>query len=203
MFNWIVKKLFKERRRVPKGAIITVEINDKIKPIDRGDVYEDPMDDFLKAKKLGELCGGGTILEKNGEISFCDLQFQLFSDNPGKELIEIIINKLESLGAPKGSKLINEKDGKKIVFGKLEGLGLYLDGINLSDEVYSTADPFYVVSEVKKLASIASDVIREWTGETETGFYFYGDSFQEINEAIKSFIESYPLCKDARIVRVA
>jgi hypothetical protein len=203
MLKRAFQKLFLNQNKTPKGALIVAEINDKIKPIDRGDVYEEPIDKFLKANKLGEICGGGTLLEKNGEILSCDIQMQLFTENPEKELLNTIIKKLEELGAPIGSKLVSENNNTKIEFGKLQGIALYLDGINLPDEVYRSADPFFLVSEIKKLAGIQTEVIREWTGESETGFYFYGDSYERIKDSIADFIATYPLCKGARIVRIA
>ena len=203
MFKRVFQKLLRKINRIPAGAFIVAELNDKIKPIDRGDVYEYPIDKFLKENKYGELCGGGTLLEKNGEISSCDIQMQLFTNNPDEELLDIIIKKLEELGAPAGSRLVLEKNNQKINFGKFQGLALYLDGLNLPDEVYQTADPFFLVSEIGRLANIQTNIIREWTGESETGFYFYGDSYQRIKDSIEDFINTYPLCKGARIVRIA
>lgn len=185
------------------GNFIVATLHDKIMPLDRGEVYSDPLDKILQEKGIGEVTGGGTMQHKTGEIDFCDIEIQLNSENIDKEDINLIINKLEELGAPKGSKLTIEKTDEVIEFGKLEGLGLYLDGINLSDEVYKTSDSEALANEIIRLAEIKSPVIRYWQGNTETGLYFYAEKFENINLAISDFVKSHPECENSRIEQVA
>jgi hypothetical protein len=172
-------------------------------PIDRGDIYEDPLDEFLKLKYYGEVTGGGTGSEENGEIAFCDIEICLNKNEVDHEMVKEIIVKLEELGAPKGSNLLIEKTGEKIPFGINEGLAIYLDGINLSDEVYKNSDTEAFANKIIKLANIKSDVIRYWQGNTETGLYFYGESFNDIKNSIADFVKSSPDCENCRIVQVA
>ncbi len=181
------KKLFgvdNTHKDEDSGNFIVATLNDKIMPLDRGEVYEDPLDEFIQAKGIGEVTGGGTMQHKTGEMDFCDVEIRLYSDNIDQEDIKLIIAKLEELGAPKGSKLTIEKTDEVIQFGKFEGLGLYLDGINLSAEVYKNSDSEALANEIIKLAEIPSPIIRHWQGNTETGLYFYGHSFDAINSAI-------------------
>lgn len=200
------KKLFgntnAEENQSP-GNFIVATLNDKVMPIDRGEIYEDPLDEYLQANGIGEVSGGGTMQLKTGEIEYCDVEIQLNSDEINDEHIKSIIKKLEDLGAPKGSRLSIEKTEQKIEFGKKEGLGIYLDGVNLDEDVYKNSDSNVVVEEIKRLTNDNSESVRYWESETETGLYFYSDSFEKMNESIKSFVNEYPLCKGARIEKIA
>lgn len=185
------------------GNFVVATLNDKVMPIDRGEIYGEPLNTFLQNNEIGEVTGGGTMQLESGELEFCDVEIELNSDDINQNHINAIIEKLEELGAPKGSKLTIEKTDQKIEFGKKEGLGLYLDGINLSDEVYENSDSENLAAEIRKLANIKDNILRYWQGNTETGLYFYGDSFEKINESISDFICTHPECKNCRIERVA
>ncbi|MDB4921177.1 hypothetical protein [Mucilaginibacter sp.] len=203
MIKKIWNKLFNKAEEPQPGNYIVAQLNDKLMPIDRGEVYEDPLDEFLKQKWYGEISGGGTLLSKSNEIEYCDVEIKLREKDISRQAIAEIINKLEELGAPKGSKLIIEDTGEKIEFGKLEGLALYLDGVNLSDEVYKNSNPEALILDIKKLTNIESDIVRYWHGNTESGMYFYGESFNGMKDAIANLINSNPECENARVVQIA
>ena len=80
---------------------------------------------------------------------------------------------------------------------------MYLDGINLSEEVYKNSDSEALAADIRKLANIKSDVIRYSEGNTETGLYFYGESFEEMKNSISGYISTTPDCEGCRIVQVA
>ncbi|CAM1340951.1 hypothetical protein [Tenacibaculum amylolyticum] len=201
-----LKKLFgkhKLEENESSGNFIVATLNDKVMPIDRGEIYEDPLNEFLKNKNIGEVTGGGTMQLKSGELEYCDVEIKLDTDEIDDNKIRLVIEKLEELGAPKGSKLIIEKTEQKIEFGKKEGLGIYLDGVNLDEEVYKNSDSNFVVSEIKRLTGDTTETVRFWENNEETALYFYSDSFDNMNESIKEFINEYPLCKGARIEQIA
>lgn len=201
-----LKRLFgkeKPRENESSGNFIVATLNDKVMPIDRGEIYEDPLDEFLKERNIGEVTGGGTLQLKSGELKYCDVEVKLDSDDIDNNTIGLIIKKLEELGAPKGSKLTIEKAEQKIEFGKKEGLGIYLDGVNLDEEVYKNSDLNFVVSEIKRLIGDKTETVRVWENSEETALYFYSDSFDNMNDAIKEFVSGYPLCKGARIEQIA
>ncbi|EPR70427.1 hypothetical protein ADIWIN_3783 [Winogradskyella psychrotolerans RS-3] len=201
-----IKKLFgikKNEEEEYSGNFIVATLNDKVMPIDRGEIYEDPLDEFLQSKGIGEVTGGGTMQLKSGELEYCDVEIQLNSDEIDENQIKAIIEKLEELGAPKGSKLTIEKTEQKIEFGKKEGLGIYLDGINLSDEVYKSSDSEALAVEIRRLAGIEDNTLRYWQANTETGLYFYGDSFEHIKNSINDFVSSHPECENCRIEQIA
>jgi len=186
----------------PQGTAVTAQLNHKLMPIDRGDRYEDPLNDELTKHGFGETDGGGTMMSKTKEIEFIDVEMYL--TQPEKS-IPFVIERLESYGAPKGSKLI-VRDGDKrteIPFGKAEGIGVYLDGNNLPDEVYKTCDINVVIAELNKLVQGHGSFQCYWQGPTETALYIYGDDAELMKKLIEPYLAMYPLCKGARVVTIA
>lgn len=178
----------------------TAQFNHKIGPLQRGDVYEDPLIGELDRLGIGEVDGGGTMQNKDGEIDFCDIH--MFLSSPEKNIPHVIAF-LENLGAPKGSKFrvyAGENIKQEIPFGTREGFGVYLDGVNLPDEVYRDCDSNFVLSELNRLVSGHGEVESHWQGPRETALYVYGDSNTIMKSLIADFIASYPLCKGARVV---
>ena len=202
MIKKLLGGLFK-KDKIEEPNFIVATLNDKIMPIDRGEIYEDTLDAILISKNIGEVSGGGTMQEKSGEISFCDIEVKLNGTEVDKTIINIIIEKLESFGAPKGSFLTIEKTQEKINFGKFEGIGIYLDGVNLPKKVYEECDINFVITEIHRLTETEYLVNRNWENETGTALYFYGESFEKMKTQIKDFIENYPLCKNCRIEQIA
>ncbi len=205
MLKKILTSIFNKKIKSDKivGSFLIVQLNEKVMPIDRGLVYEDPIVEFLKNKQYGEVTGGGTFQQQTGEIAMCDIHIQLSSNDIDKTVISNIIDKIENLGAPKGSKLIIERTNEEISFGKKEGLVLYIDGQNLPEEVYAECDINFVISEVYRITNIVPNAERNWQGEKETALYFYSDSYEQMKNSISEFIDNYPLCKGARIVQIA
>jgi DNA-binding Lrp family transcriptional regulator len=202
MIKKLLSGIFSKKPAPAPDKFAVAQLNDKIMPIDRGDVYEDPLDEFLKVKYYGEVSGGGTLQALNGEIEYCDVEIHLV-DTLSKQAVAEIIDKLEMLGAPKGSKLIIEETGEEVPFGKLEGMAVYLDGVNLSAEVYKNSDTEAIAETIKTLIGIKTDVLRYWQGNTETAIYFYGNSFEDMKNAIAELIATHPECENARVVQIA
>lgn len=178
----------------------TAELNHKIGPIDRGKRYEDLLGEALSAHGYGEVDGGGTMQSKVGEIVFVDVHMFLSSPDAS---IPFVTKFLEDRGAPKGSKLKIFQDDdviREIPFGLREGFAIYLDGVNLPDEVYKHYYSDVVVSEIDKRLKGHGEIEAHWQGPTETALYVYGDSNAVMKPLIDDFITSYPLCKGARIV---
>ncbi len=183
---------------------ITVTLNAKLQPMHRHEV-EDAINEIFEQQNIkAEITGGGTMQEKNGEIKFCDLEIELDEKEFNEEIIDII----EFILAPKGSKITiypeNETDEPKVIsFGKHEGLGLYLSN-DLDDKIYEECDVNIVYREVDKLLEEkeAGRIESYWEGE-ETSFYLYGKSFEEMHKIILPFLEKYPLCEKCRIVKIA
>jgi hypothetical protein len=171
-------------------------------PIDRGERYEDPLHDALVERQYGETDGGGTMQSATGEIQFIDVEIILDDLELG---VPFVIEMLEELGAPKGSVLkVRDVDPpREIPFGRTEGIGIYLNGTDLPDEVYANSDVNVVIEELNKDLGDAGEFQSYWEGPTETALYFYGADADEMRGKIRSFMDSYPLCQKARVVTIA
>jgi hypothetical protein len=60
-----------------ESKFITVSINDKIGPINRWDLYEDPLNNFLQSKWIAEVTGGWTLQSKSWEIIHWDIEIEI------------------------------------------------------------------------------------------------------------------------------
>ena len=165
----------------------TLQLNAKLQPFDRHDL-EDIIDEFLSKEDLGETSGGGALMSKEGEIEYCDIEISL---NDTANAVEKLLQKLEDIGIPKGSKLYNENFSQEI--GSLEGLGLY-----------ETSDINVVFDTVCEILKDVLVLTSYHEGSKDTALYFYiKGNFAEAKEQIKDFITTYPLCEKCRIVQIA
>ena len=92
-------------------TFVFVKINESIMPIERGSKYEDPLDDALKQAKLGEVTGGGSSLSKDRKVEWVGVDVDLIDLDRGLPFLK---QKLRDLGAPTGSTLAYQWQGKKI-----------------------------------------------------------------------------------------
>lgn len=196
MFKFLSKS--KTKKQFP--ALIVARMNDRAQPIERGDLYEDPLQELMAAAGIGEVTGGGTQVGATGEITSCDIEMR--TQDTKQATVRAVIEMLEKLGAPKGSKLLIEA-GEDIPFGKLEGLAVYLNGADLPDHVYQECDSNHVFEEFNRLLAGDGSIHSTWQGPTETAFYLFGTSYEEMCRRLSGFIGSYPLCQKARLVQIA
>ncbi len=196
MFKFLSKT--KTKKQFP--ALIVARMNDRAQPIERGDLYEDPLQEMIEAAGIGEVTGGGTQLGATGEIEFCDIEIR--TQDIEQSTVGTVVKMLEKLGAPKGSRLVIE-GREETPFGKLEGLAVYLNGTDLPDSVYQECDSNHVFEEFNRLLGEVGKIHSTWQGPTETAFYLYGTSFDEMRKRLSGFIASYPLCQKARLLQIA
>jgi hypothetical protein len=202
MLSNFITRLFENNESPTSENYIVVQLNDKVIPVDKCTVYINPLAALLSEKNYGEISGGGTVKELPGEIVFCDIQIRLF-DQINDIIIEDIIYCLENCGAPKGSKLIIEKINQEISFGTTEGIAIYIDSEKLQKESFKEYDVDFVQSEIIRLTQTAQKTDRYWEGESTTGLYFYGQSYEKMKGEITHFMNTYPLCQGARIAQIA
>lgn len=178
------------------------QINARVMPIDRGGMYEDPLQEEFEQNGFGEVTGGGTMQSENGEIEYCGIDIDLFNLEEG---VPFICGFLAECGAPQGSKLQFELNGeqKEFPFGFLEGLAIYFNSTDLPDEVYENNDINEVYDEINDLLGERGQIQGHWNGPTETAMYLYGYSVKEMRELISSVMETNPLCEQARYVTIA
>lgn len=195
--------LFSKKNKSEKKARTEIEatlnLKAKIDPATREKLYENMIDKVLSRKKIGYLDGGGTLVDADGMICECDVELIYYSDCE-QEFVELF----KKIPCPKGSKLIYGHDGEnEIPVGNLEGLGLYLNGTDLPDEVYQSCD-INVLYE-KLVVALKDDIafFGNSRGAKETALFFYGDSFVQMKALIQPIVDTYPLCQKCRIVQEA
>jgi hypothetical protein len=189
-----------EMKRQP--ILAYAQLNIRIKPIARGKRFETPLMEALAENGLGEVGGGGTMQSKEGEIEFCGIDVDLFdTEKCGPFVCQFLMER----GAPKGSVLRYELDGRKVElpFGNVEGLAIYLNGTDLGDEVYKECDVNVVIDTISRLLGNRGAILENWQGPRETALYLYGKSADQMRGAILGFLGEYPLCQKARVERIA
>jgi hypothetical protein len=198
----MLSKLFKPSATPPSavGDMVIARLNARAQPLDRGEVFEDPLSDILEAAGTGQVTGGDTQLGEEGEIAFCDLEIMV--PEATDAVLGAIRDALEGLGAPKGSKLIWNDGANELAFGTFEGLAVYLNGTDLPDEVYAQSDINFVYEELGRLLGDEGRVVSHWDGPRDSALYLYGRSAETMLARIRRLLESYPLCQKARIVTI-
>ncbi len=185
----------------------TINLNAKMQPVHRQDL-EDALQQMLEELQIkAAVTGGGSGQEPNGEIAYCDIELRLTDSSD--ENINTIRSLMESMLAPIGSQLIVHAAGehataRHIPFGVHEGLGLYLNGKDLDDEVYKNYDINFVYQEIERLLNdaAAGHIASYWEGE-ETALYVYGNSYDTMLQLIQPLLDTYPLCQKCRVVQIA
>ena len=193
--------LFRKKAR-PAVHVVKAQLNARLQPMDRSEYFEEGLDDKLRATKTGEIVGGGTMQRETGEIEYCDIEMKLRGDSPA-DAERMIVATLEALGAPKGSKLEVGDENRVVPFGINEGLAVYLNGTELPAEIYQRCKLEFVHGEFDRLLEGHGQVFSIWRGPTETAFYIYGPSFDEMSKRLEGFLQTYPLCEKSRLERIA
>jgi hypothetical protein len=178
-------------------------LNARIKPLARGERFEDPLSDALEQNPVAEVTGGGTMQAGDGEIEYCGIDLDL---HDVARAVPFVCEQLTRLGAPRGSKLqYTAADGHdvEVPFGSHEGLAIYLNGTDLPAEVYEQSDFGAICEEIARLLGNRGEVFETWHGPTETAIYLYGPSVEEMRLRIADYLAVTPLCQRSRVVVIA
>lgn len=112
---------------------MTITLNARIEPERRADLENAFSEVMTGMGKNVQITGGGTLLSDDGEPDECDIELAV--EDASDENISLIIQLFSSMLAPKGSRLTIHGEDTVIEFGDEEGLALYLNGTDLSDDV--------------------------------------------------------------------
>ena len=177
---------------------LVLKLNARFQPKHRFEL-EDALQEILEKKQMGEVTGGGTAQNPDGEIAYCDIDIHLEDDKP--DSVKWLVDLLDRMGIPKGSVLQGAEE--EIQVGTLEGLAYYSNGTDLPEEVYRTCDINYVIEQMEKAIEGIGHMYSYWEGATYTALYFYGSSYEEMKRKVEPFIAEYPLCQKCRIEQIA
>lgn len=193
--------LFK-KKPVTEEVAVTARLNARVQPLDRGEYFEDPLNEALEQAGLGEVVGGGTqMADEPAGIAFCELEISIMEASD--TTLKLITSTLEGLGAPKGSKLIIHDEEREVEFGQWEGLAIYLNGTDLPEAVYANSDVNEFISECDRLLKDLGEFRGHWQGSKETALYFYGTDYAAMEVAIRPAIAKEPLCELSRLEQIA
>jgi len=182
------------------GYFVSVRIWEPVREQGRAVRYEMPLRSVLRSYNLGEVIDRGSVMNRELEVEY--VEFELDLANLG-EAIELVKRVCEEAGAPAGSEIrIGGDEAKEVVlFGRKEGLAIYLDGIGLSDEVYETCSADGLAWLINgTVTSLGGEIRGSWVGPNETAIYLYGPNAEEIFAGLEPILAAYPLCSNARIV---
>ncbi len=180
---------------------LVLNLNLRLQPMHRHHL-EDELQEILEKEELGEVTGGGTLLDpQTGEIISCDIQILLNEDK--KDNINHLVELINKIRIPKDSTLLCMASEDKIEVGTLEWLAYYSNGTELPDEIYESCDINHVVEQMESAMDGIGHFYSYWEGNEWTALYFYGLSFVEMKQKIEPFIASYPLCQKCRIEQIA
>ena len=171
-----------------------------IEPIARGDRYEDPLQAALEAGGLGEVSGGGSSIGKEHGIEYAGIDIDLAS----LESLDLVRRLLDQAGAPKGSELQFEHDGKShvIQFGVTERITIWLDGTSLPDAVYERFSTDQLADQIEAAMRFdpSAEIRGSWQGPRETSIYITGADAERLFRAIEPVLLANPACQNARVI---
>jgi hypothetical protein len=177
---------------------ILINLNARLRPLDRGELYGDPLQAVLDVQAPGsEVTGGGTLLSADREPTCCDIDLDIEGDGP--TVLKLVTTTLEKAGAPKGS-TARLDEHEPVPFGVTEGLAIYLNGTDLPDEVYADSDINELIAALLDSIGTEGRMQSYWQGPRETALYFYGPSALRIAGLIASVLLRFPLAQRCRVV---
>jgi hypothetical protein len=181
--------------------VVLARITEHVEPIERGERYEDPLAAFLKEHGLGEVTGGGSQLNGDGEIEFADIELELVNLD---DAVTKLVQQLDAMGAPFGSTIQFPADSGReaLPFGSFEQLTIYLDGTGLPATVYESLDFDRLYSELgEAVGRDAHGQARSvWTGPTETAVHLAGPKADALEQVVTAMWNTVPILQNARLV---
>jgi hypothetical protein len=188
-------------RSAPTTARIIAHLNDRLRDDDRRALFDQPLDEFLRGYRLGEVAGAAAQRAANGEVVSVEIEIALHQ--AAEAVVPVLREALEQLGAPRGSFLRLPISGREVAAGHAEGMAIYLQTRGLPAEVYAQGDINAVFQELDRLVAPQAKIHSYWEGDAETALYLYGRSFAVMRSRLAELLVAEPLCQGARIERIA
>lgn len=182
-------------------AYLTIRLPLKLGPLERYDLWEEPLTTRLEASGEGEVTGGGTMMNEEGEIQYCDLEVAL-PDLSDARLTQLQ-STVEAIGAPKNTMFVDD-DGETLrSFGTLSVVGVGLDGTDLPDSAYEGFDPDEFSDEVIAALGDGHAYAGSDAGARYTFFYYSGPDGSVIEDKLRQVTSAKPIGQGAQIAHLA
>lgn len=168
--------------------------------------YEEILGYELAKNRLGVLTGSGTLTDKNGRPTACDISFDIFADveEYKNKFLDILEN---NLLLPKGSYLkiiYGDEKEERIELGKYDILALGMDTRGISDEIVQKYNGGKLIERIQlecRYKKIDGGYYFNYEETNERVWLrFLGVDYEEMEKIIKKSITNYPLCKDTIII---
>jgi hypothetical protein len=180
---------------------VLARITEHVEPLERGERYEDPLAAFLHERGLGEVTGGGSQLNAEGEIEFADVELELVNLD---DAITQLVRQLEAMGAAFGSSIQFAADSGReaLPFGKYEQLTIYLDGTGLPPDVYESLDFDRFYGELGEAVGREADgqARTVWKGPAETAVHLAGPKADALEQVVNAMWHTVPVLQNARLL---
>ena len=177
--------------------VVLARLYEHIEPIDRGERYEDPLQAALERTNIGQVTGGGSLLNELGGIEYVDIEIEL-ANLAGA--LDVVVDALEKAGAGQGSELVDGSDSRILrQFGTQQCLAIFLDGTTLPEQVYADLDFDTVVTELGAAAGEGSSR-GFWQGPEETGLFFFGPDAEAMFARVEPVLGRLPIGQNARVI---
>ncbi len=178
-------------------VVLEVRLNARLGPVQRGDRYEDPLAYFLEARFPGSVVtGGGTLLSTLGEPLSCRVDAHIVGDPA--DVLEATVGFLDDVGAPRGSTARVDRLPER-EFGTTDGVAVYLNGKDLSDEVYATHDVNELLDDLQDSLGDTGGLQSYWEGPDDTAVYLYGPSAELMLIRVSDLLAKHPLAQMSRV----
>ncbi|MDO5641902.1 MAG: hypothetical protein Q4G26_05860 [Paracoccus sp. (in: a-proteobacteria)] len=182
----------------PQEVRLHIRLNARLQPVQRGNLFEDPLDQALRAENLGQVVGGGTLMADDPDgMTACEIEVMLHHDSD--DTVERIIAFLDQTGAPVGSTLMRAGHGP-VPFGLWQGMAVFLNTTDLPDAVYADFDINDTIAGLVQALSGLAEFRGHWQGYS---LYFYGPDYAQMSAAAAAFAATDPLCGQCRIEQIA
>ncbi len=156
--------------------MLSIQINDKCGPMLRGEFYREPLEKFFKKNGLGEVTGGGTLLNNNGQPAYCELELVLKDES--EEVVNEVKKKIDTI-VPKGSTLYFEND-QEIPVGNLEGVAINLNFAKAPEELLDNTDFQEMWENIEEAVGTHGVSHDDREGKDVFTLYYYGLDAEKI-----------------------
>ena len=166
-------------------AVLPVKIGDQ----DAEDVFARPLAQQLLATGLGTVTGAHKRYAKSGESHAVALEMSLVRADLGT--LKEVARLLEHLDAPLGSSIFFTETGTTHLFGRTEGLGIFADATLGEDDRFALLEAC--------TDALGADAVYQGSAIVDKNqvFYFYGDSFNTMQNALSYVMRHDPRCSGA------